>query len=99
MHAAKPANGLALDVFKAKYNAWKRYHKVSAHVLKKSTVDKYTARLCNQEYKERVAYTKKYYGGRVDNGHKMWMEQLGHKMQLVDKISLSLSDLMYMYKH
>lgn len=80
---------------RSKVDAYKSYHKVDAYQMRMGKVDMLA---CVQELNERVVFTKRYYGGRYDKGHKRWMRNLYSNVESkIDyKVGLSLDALVVM---
>lgn len=73
-----------------KREAHQRYHKVAALDVTSGTAD---PELCAQELNERIAYSLKYYGGKIDKKHAKWIHsvyEIVKKSNMKKYLSLSV---------
>lgn len=72
---------------------WRKYHKVNARDLKNHRGNQKLSDSAGQEIVARIAFTRKYYGGKSDARHMRWMLRLKPVINLSTRIDMPLSAL------
>ncbi len=87
---------LLIMKYPRKHHEWRQYHLVKRDELKVSNWRK--GEICAKEIIMRTKYTTKYYGGRFDRNHRVWVKTLTQHVTLTNKVNMSLDDLIVFQK-
>lgn len=68
---------------------------IDYHIIQKRDViaKRACGKMCAIEIIKRAKYTKRYFMGRYDSGHKHWMKQLNVFVTTKNKVDMALDDL------